>query len=367
MGKPCHRAVVERAGLRKNVGMRLTPDVTLTSVAERAGVSVATASRALRGSGEMSDDTRARIARAAAELGYSAVGRRRGRPRRGTSLIDLVLGHFHDPYTQEITAGARTTASALGYDLVLTTERDDPADDWPERIRSRGSAGVIIGLIVPTSTQIATMRAAGIPLVLMEPPSEASRPLPSLRITDAAGGEAAARHLVQNGARRFIAIGGAPSYRYGRARVDGFTRALEDAAPGAPYVRTSADWSAWDAQRACTRALAELGELGGDGPIGVFSCSDEMAAGVYRAVAQSGRSIPHDVLVVGFDDVRSARWLHPPLTTIRQPIREAASEAVRILARAAAGEDLSTEPIVMPTELVERASTRRAGRAGLSP
>src|SRR5690606_39530886 len=54
----------------------------------------------------------------------------------------------------------RTTASELGYDLVLTAERDDPADDWPERIRSRGSAGVIIGLIVPTSTQIAAMRRA---------------------------------------------------------------------------------------------------------------------------------------------------------------------------------------------------------------
>lgn len=325
---------------------------------------MATASRALRARGEMAADTRSRVLQAASELGYSPTGQVRGRPRRGTSLMfDLVLGRFHDPYTEEVTAGARTAASRLGYDLVLTAERDDPVDDWPARIRSRGSAGVIVGLIVPTRTQIAAMRRAGIPLVLMEPPSEASSPLPSLRTTDSAGGAAAARHLVERGARRFVVIGGAPSYRYGRARVDGFVRTLDEIAPRAPHVRVGADWSALGARRACARALAELP---GDGPIGVFACSDEMAAGAYRAIADSGRAIPHDVLVVGFDDVRGARWLHPSLTTIRQPIREMASEAVRILAHAAAGGEVSTEAIVMPTELVERGSTRLTTESGLA-
>lgn len=332
--------------------------VTLSAVAQRAGVSIATASRALRARGEMSADTRARVFRAAAELGYPGTGAGRGRPRRGTALMfDLVLGHFHDPYTEEITAGARTTASSLGYDLVLTAERDDPADDWPERIRSRGSAGVVTGLITPTSAQILAMQRAGIALVLMEPPSEASRPLPSVRTTDRAGGSAAAEHLISRGARRFVVIGGAPSYRYGRARVEGFTATLGELAPQAPCVRTSADWSAWDARRACARALSELG---GEGPVGIFACSDEMAAGAYRAVADSRLTIPRDVLVVGFDDVRGARWLHPSLTTIRQPIREMAATAVRLLARAAAGEEVAPDAIVMPTELVERGSTRTA-------
>lgn len=329
---------------------------TLTAVAARAGVSVATASRALRHRGEMAPDTRARVLRAASDLGYAAQGQTRGRPRRGTSLlIDLVLGHYHDPYTEEVTAGARTTASELGYDLVLTAERDDPADDWPERIRSRGSAGVILGLTVPTRPQIAAMRRAGIPLVLFEPHSEASSPLPSVRTTDREGGAAAARHLVERGAQRFILIGGSPSYRYGRARVDGFLRALEELSPAAPCLRTGADWSAWGARRACAEALAELP---GSGRIGVFACTDEMAAGAYRAIADSGRAIPADVMVVGFDDVRGARWLQPSLTTIRQPIREMASAAVRLLARAAAGEQIPADAIVMPTELVARGSTR---------
>ena len=329
--------------------------VTLTAVAERAGVSIATASRALRARGEMAAETRARVLRSATELGYRPAGQVRGRPRRGTSLMfDLVLGHFHDPYTEEITAGARTTASQLGFDLVLTAEREDPAEDWPERIRSRGSAGVIVGLIVPTSTQIAAMRRAGIPLVLMEPPSEASRPLPSVRTTDRAGGEAAAEHLVERGARRFIVIGGAPSYRYGRARVEGFASALQKIAPDAEFVRTSADWSAWDARRACARALSELG---GEGPVGVFACSDEMAAGAYRAISDSGRSIPRDVLVIGFDDVRGARWLHPPLTTIRQPMRELGEATVHLLLNILGGNVKDAVSVTLPHALIVRGST----------
>ena len=115
--------------------------VTLARIAEETGVSVSTVSRVLRGAGEIGTDTRARILAAARQLGHTP-GESRGRPRsRPAQLIDLVLGHFHDPYTDEVTAGARTAAASLGYDLVLTAERDVPDDDWPMRIRSRGSAG----------------------------------------------------------------------------------------------------------------------------------------------------------------------------------------------------------------------------------
>ena len=270
-------------------------------------------------------------------------------------MFDLVLERFHDPYADEVTAGARTAAARLQYDLVLTTNRDDTGDDWPQRIRSRGSAGVILGLTMPTAAQLELMRSAAIPVVLLDPPSELSRTLPSIRTTDRAGGADAARHLIDRGARRFIVIGGAPPYRYGRGRTEGFLSALERTVPGLPFVRADADWSAMDARRAFGRALKTLG---GEGPIGLFACSDEMAAGAYRAIAEAGLTIPTDVLVIGFDDVRGARWLHPSLTTIRQPIREMAAAAVHILARSVAGEDIADEIIELPTELIARGSTR---------
>lgn len=329
--------------------------VTLADVSAEAGVSVSTVSRALRGRGEMDAGTRARVLSAAAKLGYSSAQQPRGRPRRGTSrMMDLVLGHFHDPYTDEVTAGARTTASRLGYDLVLTDERDDPRDDWAQRIRSRGSAGVVVGMILPTAAQREALHSAGIPLVLLEPPSDAPLTVPSVRTTDWAGGAAAAEHLAERGAQRFLVIGGEPSYRYGRARVDGFRSALTRLAPTAPCVITSAGWGAWEARSACTAALARLG---GSGPIGLFAVSDEMAAGAYRAIADAGLAVPRDVLVVGFDDVRGARWLHPSLTTIRQPIREMAAAAVQILAQTNAGAPPEAQRVELPTQLVPRGST----------
>ncbi|QEV98920.1 LacI family transcriptional regulator [Microbacterium caowuchunii] len=334
---------------------------TLADIAAAAGVSISTVSRALRGRGEMAADTRARVRTVAEDLGYPAADRTGGRPRGGTALmIDLVLGTFHDPYADEVTAGARTAASQLGYDLVLTAERDDPREDWPVRIRSRGTAGVILGLILPTRAQRAALASAGIPLVLLDPPSDAALPLPSVRTTDRAGGAEAARHLVERGAERFLVIGGAPSYRYGRARVEGFTETLRALAPQAPLVRTSADWSGRDARKACAAAI---GCLDGAGPIGVFACSDEMAAGAYPAIADAGLSIPRDVLVVGFDDVRGARWLQPPLTTIRQPIREMAAAAVRTLTARGNGTVVEHSAIELPTELIARGSTATRPRS----
>lgn len=298
-------------------------------------------------------------------LGYTVAGESRGRRRGGMSRVfDLVLSGFHDPYTDEVTAGARTAAAHLRYDLVLTTEREDADDDWPQRIRSRGTAGVILGLIVPTAAQLAPMRRAGIPVVLLEPRSEAPLKLPSIRSTDHAGGAAAAEHLISRGARRFILIGGTPAYRYGRGRAEGFLETLARLAPDAPSVRADADWSAMDAWRSCARALSQLG---GSGPIGLFACTDEIAAGAYRAIADARLSIPKDVLVVGFDDVRGARWMHPPLTTIRQPTRAMAAAAVHTLAAAVAGTEIDDEVVELPTELVARGSTRAAAPASSQP
>ncbi|MDQ0615005.1 LacI family transcriptional regulator [Microbacterium sp. W4I4] len=332
--------------------------ITLARVAEEAGVSVSTASRALRGRGDMSADTRTRALHAAEALGYTFAGESRGRPRdRTAGVIDLVFGNFHDPYTDEVVAGARTTAAALRYDLVLTTDRPDPEDDWPHRIRTRGTAGVIVGLKMPTAAQAALLREAGIPLVLLDPPSEAPASLPSIRTTDRAGGVAAAEHLLARGAQRFILIGGTPSYRFGRARVDGFTSTVHSRAPKTRIVRVDADWGASGAAAACARALRELD---GQGPIGLFACNDEMAVGAYRAIADAGLAVPRDVLVVGFDDVRGARWLHPPLTTIRQPLREMGAAAVRTLVRGIEGREPAAETIELPTALVVRGSTTHA-------
>ncbi|MFI8593127.1 LacI family DNA-binding transcriptional regulator [Microbacterium sp. NPDC078428] len=330
---------------------------TLTDVARAAGVSVATASRALSGTGQVSAATRMRVQRAARDAGYTRAGDGRGRPRAGSGgLIDLVLSGFDASWAEEAISGAVAEAVSRGYDLVLTTERDEPDEDWPMRIRARGSAGVVLGLIAPTRTQVAALRDAGIPIVLLDPRGESRLPAASVRTTDRQGGGDAAAHLVERGAERFVVIGGVPAYRFGRARVGGFLDRLRHLRPDAPVEQVSSGWSMAAAGAGVRGPLRSAREAGAR--VGVFACSDEMASGVYAAAAALGMTIPRDVMVVGFDDVREARWLAPPLTTVRQPIRAMAAAAVALLDSIEGRLD-AADDVVLPTSLVVRASTGR--------
>lgn len=328
--------------------------VTLAAVAAHAGVSVATASRALSGRGDLAPATRRRVLAAARALGYRRERAAGGRTPRSAGLMDLVLSGYHNPYSDEVTAGARSAAAAAGYDLVLTEERDEPDDDWPLRIRRRGSAGAVLGLISPTASQLEVLTDAGIPAILTDPRSESTHGLASVRTTDRDGGVDAALHLAERGAKRFAVVVGTPSYRFGRARREGFHEGVRATRPGVEVTVVETDWSATAARDAALPLLRAAGE--GE-RLGVFACSDEMAAGVYAAAAAAGRRIPDEVLVVGFDDVRGARWLSPALTTVRQPIREMAAAAVSALADAASGGPLPSAPIVLPTVLIVRGST----------
>ncbi|MDN3497024.1 LacI family DNA-binding transcriptional regulator [Planococcus sp. APC 4015] len=328
---------------------------TLSDVADAAGLSVSSVSRALAGRGDLAPATRARVIAEARRLGYARTDEPRGRPRGGTArLFDLVLGHFHDPYSDEVTAGARSAAAQAGYDLVLTAERDHPDDDWPARIRARGSAGAVLGLVVPTATQLALLRDASVPVVLLDPRAEHTPDLPSVQTTDRVGGASAAAHLVGAGATRFLVVVGTPAYRFGRARVAGFVDAVDERMPGASVQRIDTEWNGGDARAACRAAIESLppGER-----LGVFATSDTLATMVYAGAADAGRMIPRDVLVVGFDDVRGARSLQPALTTVRQPIREMAAHAIGLLARAVAGDPLPGGPVSLATSLIVRGST----------
>ncbi|CAN7176008.1 LacI family DNA-binding transcriptional regulator [Microbacterium sp. LjRoot45] len=336
---------------------------TLAAVAAACGVSVATASRALRGTGEMSPDTRRRVVREAQRVGYERAQTARGRPARRTdTLIDLVLSHFDGAWADEVIAGARAESTRLGFDLVLTAEREDPDDDWPERLRARRPAAAILGLLQPTDRQLAAVSAAGIPVVLLDPRGEPRHPLPSVRSTDPTGVQDAARLLIERGVQRILVIEGAPSYRFGRDRVAGFLGGLTAAGSigptgpeGLPTVeRVRASWGADQAREAARPALARAAA---DGVVvGVFACSDEMAVGAYRAAADTGLVVGRDVLVVGFDDIPAAAWLSPPLTTVRQPIREMAAAAVRTAAAIVDGAPVAAGDAEFPTRLVRRGS-----------
>jgi DNA-binding LacI/PurR family transcriptional regulator len=329
--------------------------VTLGDVAARAGVSIATVSRVLAGRGDLSLATRERVLVAAAALGYDRRTSARGRPSTlDPRLIELVLGSFDDAWTDEVTAGARRSAFEHGYDLVLTRERADPADDWPARVATRRPSGVILGLIRPTRRQLTELRGLSIPLVLLDPRSDPNGQLASVGTTDERGGYDAGTHLAGTGLTRFAVVTGAPRFRFGRAREEGFRRAIAEHAPDAPVSRLELAWTGGD----LGAAIAGLFEDDAT-PLGVFACNDKMALSVYPAAERAGLRIPADISVVGFDDEPRSALAAPPLTSVNQPLGAMAARAVALVheLRARGGEHF--DRIELPTRLVLRQSTRR--------
>ncbi|MFF1571381.1 LacI family DNA-binding transcriptional regulator [Leifsonia sp. NPDC058292] len=327
--------------------------VTLQDVAREAGVSVSTASRALSGRGDLKAGTRNSVLRVANELNYDAAMSSRGRPAAlDLRLIELVLGTFDDAWTQAIVNGARKGAFGHGFDLVLTLERDDPADDWPTRVARRRPSGVILGIIKPTRRQIEDLAAARIPVVLLDPRSDPHGEVASVGTTDWQGGYDAGAHLAATELERFAVVSGVPHYRFGKAREDGFRSAIADRLGDAPVSRIDANWTGAEVTHELRALVSKLPP-----PIGIFACNDEMALAVYRAAAALNLRVPEDVSVVGFNDEPRAADAEPALTSVRQPLEAMAARAVQLVADLRTRKTDRFERLELPTRLIVRKST----------
>jgi LacI family transcriptional regulator len=260
-------------------------------------------------------------------------------------MIEIVMGHSGDHWTDQVIVGAQRAATAVGCDLVLTMERDDPADDWPARIAARRSSGVVLGIIVPTAAQLAQLRQLTIPVVLLDPRSEPRGRLPSVGTTDAKGGSDAAAHLVACGYDTFVVLRNRPRYRFGRAREEGFRATIREL--------TGAE----------VTALDDPGDLGpllraGSGRIGLFAVMDSLALKALDVARSLGIDVPRELGVVGFDDDGPAEAAH--LTTINQPIGAMAGRAVELareLRDSPTAASTTTGRIEFPTRLVVRGTT----------
>ncbi|RUR00983.1 LacI family DNA-binding transcriptional regulator [Labedella endophytica] len=333
--------------------------VTLADVAAAAGVSTPTVSKVLRGATDVSASTRDRVTAIARELGYerSPGARPPGRFTDGSPrLVDLVVSVVEGSWANGILTGVEEAATDADHDVVMTIAR--PGRDWVARLLRRPSSGAIVVLVDATSTQLSALRAAGIPVVLLDPMSPPPQGVASVGVTNWEGGRLAADHLIDRGHTRFGLIGGERNHLYSRARLDGFRSALaaRDIAVDEAFVGAAG----WDRDEARDLAVELLSRP--DRPTAIFAASDMMAIGVYDAARHLGLRVPDDLSVVGFDDIPEASWATPGLTTVRQPLHEMGASALRMLLRL--GErralDVRTDDgprIDLATRLVIRDST----------
>jgi LacI family transcriptional regulator, xylobiose transport system transcriptional regulator len=322
--------------------------VTIASVADAAGVSVPTVSKVVNGRADVAPDTRERVERVLREQGYR---RRSGQSAAaGSALLDVVFNELESPWAMEIVKGVEEVARENDLGVVLSAQEGPGAlgRSWVDAVAARRSAGLILVVSEVTAEQVARLTARSIPFVVVDPAGEPAPGVPSVGATNWNGGLTATRHLIELGHRRIGMIGGPAKMLCSRARVDGYRAALETA--GLPVDPELIRWGTFHLEAGYEQGH-ELLSLP-DPPTAIFAGSDLQAFGVYEAARVLGVVIPEQLSVIGFDDLPMARWVGPPLTTIRQPLTEMAATAARLVL-GQGGE----QRIELATSLVVRQST----------
>ncbi len=321
--------------------------VTIAHIADAAGVSVPTVSKVVNGRDDVAPETRARVEHLLQEHGY-----RRPTPGRESraQLLDVVFNELESPWAMEIIKGVEEVARENGLGVVLSAQEGPGAlgRSWVDAVAARRSAGLILVVSEVTPRQIARLNARSIPFVVVDPAGEPAGGVPSVGATNWNGGLTATRHLLELGHRRIGMIGGPPGMLCSRARVDGYRAALETA--GMEVDPELIRWGTFHVEAGYEQgqSLLKLEEP----PTAIFAGSDLQAFGVYEAARVLGVEVPRQLSVIGFDDLPMARWVGPPLTTVRQPLTEMAATAARLVL--GQGEDRRVE---LATTLVVRQST----------
>ncbi|WP_209648490.1 LacI family DNA-binding transcriptional regulator [Kibdelosporangium banguiense] len=326
--------------------------VSIASIAAEAGVSIPTVSKVLNGRPHVAPDTRARVESVIEQHQYR---RRRARQSSRPALIDLVFHEMHSAWATEIIRGVEQAAATQRAAVVLSELGGEhrPRREWFEDLLARRPLGVILVLAELDAEQRHQLTTRNIPFVLVDTAGEQPPGVPTVGSANWAGGLAATRHLLSLGHRRIAVISGPTDMLCSRARVDGYRSALEEASVAiAPdFVR----YGDFYVHGGYSHGLDLLRRA--DRPTAIFAGSDFQALGVMRAARELGLSIPDDLSIVGYDDLPVTEWIGPPLTTVRQPLREMATTAAQMVFTLANGERPANERIDLATELIVRAST----------
>jgi LacI family transcriptional regulator, repressor for deo operon, udp, cdd, tsx, nupC, and nupG len=331
---------------------------SIKDVARSVGVSTATVSRALRGLPRVSDETRVRVLKAAAELDYvaspSAAGLATGQTRAVGVIVPFVTRWFYGSVIQ----GAEELLREAGYDLLLyNLGGDQAARDRVFRthlLRKRVDAVLVLSL-TPTDEEVAALARLDRPVAAV---GASVAGWASVGIDDAATARIAMRHLIGLGHRRIGYVGGSLEEQLDYAaptdRLTGYRDAMAEA--GLPADRcweVVGDFTVRGGL-AATRLLLEADPR----PTAIFAASDEMAVGTVHAVREAGLRVPEDVSVIGIDDHEMAEFFE--LTTVAQPVHEQGRLAATLLLESLDEElDGPAHPraIIVPTRLVVRRTT----------
>jgi LacI family transcriptional regulator, galactose operon repressor len=327
--------------------------ITIREVARAAGVSVATASRALNESVLVTAETRARVQMAASQLAYSPHGAARSLITSRTHTIGLLLPDLYGEFFSELIRGIDRAVHHAGFHLLVSSARHQGP---PLEAALRSMRGRVDGLLLmcPEFTREMWGRTlpGKFPVVLLNCPPDAVD-CDSLSVANYEGAHAMVRHLIGLGHRRIAIIRGADGNFDAAERLRGYRAALmESKLPPAAELEARGDFSEEAGHRA-VHLLLELERR----PTAIFAANDSMAVGALSALRDAGLRVPDDIALGGFDDIPMARYLTPALTSVHVDIGAlGARAATRLFEELRSPAERAPTREILPTTLVIRQS-----------
>jgi LacI family transcriptional regulator len=322
---------------------------TIADVAQRAEVSIATVSRVINASTPVSPETANRVRDAIKELNYIPSPAARTLANRRTNTIGLLLPEISGEFLQHLLRGIEAAVRDADFDLLIHSTQDS------RRNRPLGEHNTDGVLVFPESVDESELRRLhdiSFPVVLLHQAPPDGINFPMVTVENRSGAEMLVSHLIEKHGRRRIAfLQGPEGHVDSLWRERGYRAALES--HNITFTASLVGYGGFDETTAGETIQNWL--LDGLDFDAVFAGDDDSALGVIAALKQARIQVPRDVAVVGFDDVPLARFMSPPLTTIRAPIEEVGREAVGLLVKCI--QHKHWEPIrLLPTELVVRQS-----------
>jgi LacI family transcriptional regulator, galactose operon repressor len=329
--------------------------VTIREIADLAGVSIATVSRVVNGRDDVAPETRDLVQRIIRERGYTANRSARGLSAGRTGLVGVLVPLVYPPYFSAILSGAAEALHEQDIRLVLspTQHQHDREVSLLERLMHGMTDGALLVLPEESSDELESLLGQGYRFVVVDPLERLHERVPAVSAAHASGADQAIRHLLGLGHRRIAAITGPGGWFATEERRRGYHSAL--AAAGIlpdPELVVEANFEIAGGAVAAGHLL-DLPEP----PTAIFAFNDNIAIGAVQEAKARGLDLPHDLSIVGFDDVEHATIIAPSLTTVRQPLAEMGRMAVSMLLRLLARQRFETIHVELGTRLVVREST----------
>jgi LacI family transcriptional regulator len=336
---------------------------TLADVAQAAGVSRATVSKALNGRDDVSAQTRERVLATVAELGYRPTTAVETMPSR--HAIAVVFDIPASPYILGVLQGVLAATAESGFDLLTrlpperrTRTQRAVAHDWVSDQVAAGAVGIVALTLPAPDALIDAASQAGLPFVMVDPLGASDSRMVSVASSNWAGARTATEHLLGLGHRRIAWIGGPEASVAARDRLYGYQAALDAAGIRIDPDLIRSDQFTVGTGAAHARELLALAEP----PTAIMAGDDEIAVGVLATAHALGVRVPHDLSVTGFDDTPQAAWTTPPLTTVHQHLDGMGAMAVQTIRVMTEGRHASSRHVELATSLTVRESTSPPAR-----